>query len=982
MNPKVHFVLLLFLLKCFCTDAVYAQTSYYHDGQNSVHAFSSWWSSPNLSGIHPSGFSAGDTFVVQHGLSISTTQPWSFSGVGTVLLLERGSRLTLGESLSMGGGTTLCIADSASLEADTFSVSGAGALQLRGGSLILAKTETMLPELSGAYTIDSGRICISSAGNAIIRGSRTYDTLEFTGPFGIKTFSSAISGTNSLGVLKLSGTDTVNLENRSIGGSATSLIQSGGVLQLGGTGTKPDISGSFDISGGCIEYQGNALSQQTIRNGIPFKHLKISGTSVGTSSGNINLADSALFELSEGAVWTMSNSNVGISSGQASFFQLDGKFILHHEAGLLGGTQTAIRLHPDSVVFGPNAKVVYQRAGNQTISNVAYRNLELNGSGIKSGTNVYVVDTLQISGSTSFSGNIQSLNHLLYTQLQDSVVQVGDEWADTTNASIHLQLFSTQKLLLDSSKVVNGILHLDSGILAVSNVRISLDSVNTHSGSLMPLGEPVLYFSGNHSVDQLAFTYDTAFWSSITFAKNTLATVSLKDSLKVAGKVELLGGTLQCEGKLILKCTSSGCAQLLKNGGDLQGNLSMELIVPSSGWAYLGAPIQASLSQWNGKVTMQYSGSGQNIFRWDATQGTWSSDVDSASNFGQGNAYAFRFSPTDSGKVLQFSGLLNNPVQYSAGRLAYGFPIDSSSFSDSTVVDGWNLLANPFTASLDWGIVRNGMGGQLNQFHYLYRNSSESYLAHNGQLGNAQLNGKIRPFQAFFVKLGAASDTVSSAFDFDSSMLCLEQGQTLFKNQPNQVTIYLLNGEDTLGNILVWQSEEASIKPNKISDALLPAGSQQLFWKAQGIEWSVLSKRSLVEPVDFQVRAKNLVGGRLLVDHAWGTDTLMLILGEDSVLVFPEQRLIVPCSLQSFRLLRYHTPFKPDNHLSTTGADAEAKGICQYCIGKEARLYSLEGRLIKVIPNFSGASAIPKGSYFILQCGESQSKQSRIVYQP
>lgn len=976
MNPKVHFVLLLWSLS-IGFNSVLAQTSYFHDGQGSVHALSSWWSSPNFSGTHPNQFGGGDSFVVQHGLNLASSQPWSFSGSGTVLLLERGSRLTLGESLSIGSGATLCIADSSLLEADTFSVSGLGSLHLAGGALVLARVGVMLPELSGSYLIDSGRISIKSAGPAVIRGTRSYDTLEIAGSTGIKTFSSAISGSNTLQVLKLSGTDTINLENRSIGAASTRLVQNSGLLILEGTGTKPDISGGFEINGGCIEYRGNSQSLQTIRNGIPFKHIKIAGTSVGTSSGNINLADSGTFEVSQGAIWTMTNSNVGISPGQGSIFKIDGTFILHHEAGLLGGTQTAIRQNPDSLYFGSQSKVVYQRNGAQQISTIAYRSLQLTGEGVKSGENLQVLDSLLISGQATFEGSLDSLATLVYRNLTDTTYSIGQEWPDTSFAQVIVDLESFQKLQLDSNKYSPSVLKLESGILQVSNAELTLDGIETNQGNIQPGPKASLQLIGNQSINQLGLSYAENTWASIELNKTAACSVSLKDTLKIAQDISLLGGTLQSDSKLKLECTDSTCAQLLKSGGQITGPLYMEMRIPSGGWAYLGAPMDVELSRWNSHVTMNYSGAQQNVFRWDAHSGSWSTAVDSLESFGLGNAYAIRFSPADSGKIVSFHGTLNPSVSYSNGRLAYGFPIDSSSFSDSTVVDGWNLLANPFTASLDWNTVRSRMGGQLNQFYYVYKDASSSYLAHNGQLGNGSLNGKIHPFQAFFVKLGTASDTATSAFDFDSSMLCLEPTQSLFKSYSTQVSIYLLGSEDTLGHIVIWLNDEATDLVDKVQDALLPPGSQPLFWKVDGIELAVLGRKNLDYLVHFQTREKKVVGGRLLVDHSWGVDTLLLISGEDSSLVFPGQRLLLPHKTQLYSLSKYRTP--NETKLTHVMADPVA---CRDCLTYPAEVYSLSGQLLKSYASFSNLSELPSSAFYILRCMRPEGQISQLIYYP
>ncbi len=954
MNPRIFVTLLVLILGgAFCQ----AQTSYYHDGSGSLHQEQTWYDNPNFTGSHPSGFNGGDTFIVQ-SLSADLVSSWSMSGSGTVLLLRRGCEVVLSADLSIGQGATLILEDSSVLEAGIHSVSGQGNLHMVGGHFKLAKLNTVLPELSGDYTLDSGKLEFTGNGDQEIRGSRSYYHIIVSGEWGLKTFSSAITGSNTIEIFEMAGRDTVDFENRTIGGSQTTLALHSGHLRLAGTGTKPDASNLIEIDSASIEYYNSSASPQTIRNDIDFHHLQIGGNNVKPSTGNIQLAPGGVFEIKSGATWDMTNTNVGIEGDSQSRVIIDGTFKLYH-AQLIGSTSSAIREGVEDLVMGASGTIDFVGSDTQVIQNGSYSGIALNGNGP-----FLLEDSVQITSEIS----VHATNSLIgnFPQLEQgstfSMILVGDtveleDYAIADWDSAQLKIHGNGLANLGTSVVLSG-LYLDSSTcLVLDSCELSLIGPLSGKGQLDSRSAS-LSFRMNESAGTMYST--SAHWTDIGIQLDEASILELGDSVNVTGSVTLSGGVLASNGLLCLRAvTGSDYGTLRKLGGNLDGELGMEFNQDSvSGWRYLNAPVQATLSDWHAQKELIYSGADQNVFRWDANESAWDADIDSTDAFDGTHVYAVKMDSTDWNRSFLFYGKLNEELGFSS-VLTFGSGGDSANFQNASEMDGWNLIGNPLAATIDWESVHDRIDGNINGYHYIYDGSSGNYVSHNGTAGHSQLSGKVPPFQGFFIRLGDSSDQYSQAFNFDSTDLSTDR-PPLKKKAIRYCRIHVMN-DDGVAEALLVEDNRSTTEYHIQYDALFLPGSSsvELTLHPMGAPAGLSAKAlPILDSFAMAMEVKSTIPFRMSISGDYcplRASELHLIGQHDSVFrniheVFEPGKYMLHGKQQA--LLVRRPSVKEASYLSS--------GVfhCPDCrVGEKLRIYTLSGNLLQELNyNFKGVS--------------------------
>ena len=174
----------------------------------------------------------------------------------------------------------------------------------------------------------------------------------------------------------------------------------GGRWRIAGTGTKPDIRGSFDLSGGVIEFANRASTPQTIRGqtaagiAIPYSAIEISGNNVQNSNTNITLAPGGKFSILDQGVYRSTNNSIVGPQGVQQFVMMGGStFICQTTDGFYGAASfpspPSLRNDVERVVLHPGSTIVFGRQGNQNIRTITtypitdFQNVEINGGGFK-----------------------------------------------------------------------------------------------------------------------------------------------------------------------------------------------------------------------------------------------------------------------------------------------------------------------------------------------------------------------------------------------------------------------------------------------------------------------------------------------------------------------------------------------------------------------------------------------------------------------
>lgn len=123
--------------------------------------------------------------------------------------------------------------------------------------------------------------------------------------------------------------------------------------------------------------------------------------------------------------------------------------------------------------------------------------------------------------------------------------------------------------------------------------------------------------------------------------------------------------------------------------------------------------------------------------------------------------------------------------------------------------DGWNLIGNPYAATIDWdagvGWTRKGLDNTIYVWSDSANGGTGSYLSWNGTTGTLS-DGKIAPMQGFWVKLNNEDIPYLSVNDTARS-----GGGVLLKQKPVPQINFKLSGNELKNTAVVMFSEEAQI---------------------------------------------------------------------------------------------------------------------------------------------------------------------------
>ncbi len=149
------------------------------------------------------------------------------------------------------------------------------------------------------------------------------------------------------------------------------------------------------------------------------------------------------------------------------------------------------------------------------------------------------------------------------------------------------------------------------------------------------------------------------------------------------------------------------------------------------------------------------------------------------------------FPKTLSNSESQFTGTVNPTI----------------TFTDSGIPgsDGWNLLGNPYGTTIDWDSENGWNRTNLDQTFYVWSDSagggSGAYLSWNGTTGTLE-NGKIAPWQGFWVKANAVSPSISINDSVRST------GGVFFKQAPSpQIKLRLSDGEMYSNSVIMFNEK-------------------------------------------------------------------------------------------------------------------------------------------------------------------------------
>lgn len=173
------------------------------------------------------------------------------------------------------------------------------------------------------------------------------------------------------------------------------LTMSGGRYRIFKAGTQPDLSGTYNLTAGIVEFAGTL--SKTIRSPKTYQNIEVTGNDVGNSSGNITLNSNGTFTVKNNGVaatppvgiFTINaNAIVGPTGTQTLTVEGGAIFKTGDTFGFSGGTNTSVKNDIETITLQDDSTVEYSKAtgtGDQTITlfSPSYRNLTISGTGVK-----------------------------------------------------------------------------------------------------------------------------------------------------------------------------------------------------------------------------------------------------------------------------------------------------------------------------------------------------------------------------------------------------------------------------------------------------------------------------------------------------------------------------------------------------------------------------------------------------------------------
>jgi hypothetical protein len=405
-------------------------------------------------------FNAGTTVTSGSTVVVSNTSSNGFNKQAGDFIIDADAKLdmgTMGTITNSSPGSVIINGTFATGNADGFS-----------------GTNSSIP--SGTVTLNPGcTIEYNALGDQTVTSRSDYKNITFSGS-GIKTPSSGFTPT---GTLTITGSAILDATGYNIGdgvAGTTNFTMDGGRLILSTTGTQPMMNGVYNLSGGVIQFDNNGATTQAIRSPETYYAIEVTGSNVGNSLGNINLAPNGSFTV-YGTFNINADQIIGTFGSQTIIVEPGATFQCGNANGFSGGNGsvgniTSVKSDIETIDLLPGSTVDYIRSNNQTITNqIPYQNLTISGTGNKTAP----------SGILEIKGNLIKSGTSVFAHNNGTVLL--DSTGAQTFAGLtynNLILTSNTKSTTGNSTVIDSIKINDGTTLSVSNG----DTITLHSDAL------------------------------------------------------------------------------------------------------------------------------------------------------------------------------------------------------------------------------------------------------------------------------------------------------------------------------------------------------------------------------------------------------------------------------------------------------------------------------------------------------------------
>ena len=304
---------------------------------------------------------------------------------------------------------------------------------------------------------------------------------------------------------------TGNSNGTNIGNGNTSLTMSGNSrLIVSGNGPNPPIDGTYNLSGGVIEFKCTGTTAQTIRS-KNYQNIEVTGTNVGMSDGKIYLNTNGTFTVKSGGIFWINDNTITGNGDHSQTIKVESGAIFQcgTNLGFNGAAITsapikssAINIDIENIILEPNSTIEYSRAGDQPITNaggLVYQNLIISGTGNK----IAPTDDLIIKGNFSKT-SIGTFLHNNGTVIFNSTILQSYSSASPQIIFNNLINKNISGLNINDSLAVYNQLKFDNNSVIKLNADISLlsNKIQTASIGLFGINAKINYGLGRFIIER------------------------------------------------------------------------------------------------------------------------------------------------------------------------------------------------------------------------------------------------------------------------------------------------------------------------------------------------------------------------------------------------------------------------------------------------------------------------------------------------
>ncbi len=378
------------------------------------------------------------------------------------------------------------------------------------------------------------------------------------------------------------------------------------------------------------------------------------------------------------------------------------------------------------------------------------------------------------------------------------------------------------KKIIISIALLLGISHISKAQFYVTNgetitinsfVELSIKGSVVNNGSIEGSGRVIL----NGTTSQAISGNGTV--AKITVANNS--GISLDAPMNISDTLTPQSGTLHTNGFLTLLSSENGTGAITQGSGNyLTGNVTVQRYIGNTPrWRMVGFPFTSGTNISESDLNAFYT-SGYNAYTYDETK-----DDGSYGNTGAVNAGWTKFSggTISSSKAVLLIGGNVAPVINFTGTVNTGTQSIPLSYTPGNAHNGWNFIANPYPAHINWSTILANNPSQLDNAIYRFDPSTNAYCAYVNGLSIGNQSNIIENGGGFFVhSTGATSITIQESDKTTNTPLASLFGfNPVLQDNKSIIKLNLLKQGETNGDevILRWGVDPATDKFDGAYDA-------------------------------------------------------------------------------------------------------------------------------------------------------------------